>query len=341
MTLKLLELFSGIGSFGIAMTRLGIDYELVGYSEILETAIPVFNNIHNTSTEMNLGDVSKVESIDSEVDIITFGSPCQNFSRSGKGGGGERGSGTKSSLMWEAVRIIKLKKPKYVIWENVPDAINKKNMPNFKNYIDEMSDNGYNTYYKILNANELGCPQKRKRLFSVSIRKDIDNEKFEFKINKKEHRKLKDYLEKDVDEIYNVPDKEVDKLFLGESTDGYMIKNGTKLGYLIAHDYDGIDYGFAGSGTRRGRVQSEKCQTLLRSKSLGTVENGVFRYFTPLEHWRLQELPDELYHTAFHDLELTQDELYDVVGGAINQLHLKVVFESLMSCFKDDFNTYN
>lgn len=53
-------------------------------------------------------------------------------------------------------------------------------MPNFQNYMDELDSLNYNTYYKVLNAHELGSAQKRKRLFSISIRKDIDNGKFEF-----------------------------------------------------------------------------------------------------------------------------------------------------------------
>lgn len=333
MTLKLLELFSGIGSFSIAMNKYGINHDIVGYSEILETAIKVFNNIHNTDESLNLGDVTKIHSIDFDVDIITFGSPCQSFTRSGKGEGGRKGSGTKSSLMWEGVRIIGLTKPKFVVWENVPDAINKHHIVNFKEYINELSSLGYNTYYDILDASKLGSAQKRKRLFAVSIRKDIDNGKFNFKYQEVKPKKLITYLENNVDSRYDLPQKYYEQLVLGKTEEGYKIRNGTKLGYLIANEGDGIDYGFPSSKSRRGRVQKEKCHTLLRSKSVGTLYEGRFRYFTPLEHWRLMELPDELYIKAFNGLNFSEVELYDVIGGAINQLHLKVIFDNLKKAF--------
>ena len=134
-------------------------------------------------------------------------------------------------------------KPKWIVWENVPDAISRKNMPNFQNYMDELDSLNYNTYYKVLNAHELGSAQKRKRLFSISIRKDIDNGKFEFLDLTREPKHLETYLENnDQPDIAN--EHIHSHLILGKDENGYKIKNGTKKGYLYANNGDGIDYSF-------------------------------------------------------------------------------------------------
>ena len=70
-----------------------------------------------------------------------------NFANSGKQHGGEKGSGTRSSLLWNSVEIVKRCKPKFVIWENVKNVLSKKHKPVFDAYIDEMKNSGYNTYY--------------------------------------------------------------------------------------------------------------------------------------------------------------------------------------------------
>jgi len=319
------------------MNKLGIQHEIVGFSDIRDTAIELFCRIHGKIKEDNLGDIHSVATTNIEVDLLVFGSPCQSFTRGGKNDGGVKGTGTKSSLMWEAVRIMKECNPKWIIWENVPDAVNKKNISNFENYMEELNEMGYNTYWEVLNAHELGSAQKRKRLFAVSVRKDIDNGKFKFDYEKVKPKKLKDYLDTNVGSEFNVEDKIQSALLLGKNEDGYIIKNGTKQGWLIANEGDSIDLGFYNSKTRRGRVQKEACQTLLRSKSVGTIQNGKLRYYTPFEYWKLQEMSPELYNKV-EDCEFTLNEAYDVVGGVINQKHLEVVLGSLARCFDWEMN---
>lgn len=281
--MNVLELFCGAGSFSVQLNELKIKHDIVGFSDIRDNAIELFCKIHNKNKDENLGDIHNVSGKGLDVDLLVFGSPCQSFSRSGKNEGGAKGSKTKSSLMWEAVRVMEECNPKWIIWENVPDAVNKKHIENFKEYMSVLDEMGYNTYYEILNAHELGSPQKRKRLFSVSVRKDIDNGKFKFNFEKIEPKKLINYLEGDVPEIFDAEEKVTEALLLGKNTDGYIIKNGTKQGWLIANEGDAIDLGFYSSKTRRGRVQKEACQTLLRSKTIGVIQNNKLRYLTPLE----------------------------------------------------------
>ena len=120
MKLKVLELFGGIGACSKALERLGIDYEIADYVEIDKYAVKSFNAIHNTNFEPQ--DICEWNK-DIEVDLIMHGSPCQDFSAAGLQKSGDKGSGTRSSLMWETVRIVEKLKPKYVIWENVKKLI--------------------------------------------------------------------------------------------------------------------------------------------------------------------------------------------------------------------------
>ena len=174
MKLKILELFGGIGACSKALERLGIDYEIADYVEIDKYAVNSFNAIHNTNYEPQ--DICTWDK-DVKVDLIMHGSPCQDFSLAGKQAGGDKDSGTRSSLMYETIRIVKKLKPKYVIWENVKNLLSKKHRHNFDAYLETMEKIGYTNYYQVLNAKDYGIPQNRERVFTVSI---LDNTSFEF-----------------------------------------------------------------------------------------------------------------------------------------------------------------
>ena len=201
--LKILELFGGIGACSKALERLGIDYEIADYVEIDKYAVKSFNAIHGTNFEPQ--DVCKWNK-DMEVDLIMHGSPCQDFSLSGKQAGGDEGSGTRSSLMYETIRIVKKLKPKYVIWENVKNLLSKKHIHNFNIYIYMLEELGYTSYYQVLNAKDYGIPQNRERIFTISIRNDLGIE-YVFPPKQELKLKLKDMLEDEVDEKYYLSDK--------------------------------------------------------------------------------------------------------------------------------------
>lgn len=196
--LKVLELFGGIGACTAALKRLGIDFEVADYVEIDKYAVASYNAINKTNFEPQ--DITKWDK-DIEVDLIMSGSPCQDFSLAGLGKGGDKGSGTRSSLMYENIRIIEKLKPKYVIWENVKNLLSKKHIHNFNAYLEAMEELGYYSYYQVLNAKDYGIPQNRERVFTVSIRKDI-NKLFTFPPKQELKLKLKDLLEDEVDEKY-------------------------------------------------------------------------------------------------------------------------------------------
>lgn len=198
--LRILELFGGIGACSKAIERLGIPHEIVDYVEIDKYATASFNAIHGTNFEPQ--DITKYDK-NIDVDLIMHGSPCQDFSIAGLNRGGDEGSGTRSSLMYETLRIVKELRPKYVIWENVKNLLSKKHRHNFDAYLETMKNLGYMSYYQVLNAKDYGVPQNRERVFTVSIRIDmLKSATFEFPAKEPLVKRLGDILEKNVDEKY-------------------------------------------------------------------------------------------------------------------------------------------
>lgn len=216
--LKLLSLFTGIGAFEKALERLNIDYELVGFSEIDKYAIKSYCTIHNVPENKNLGDVTKIE-IDKipDFDLMSWGFPCQDISIAGRMEGIKEG--TRSGLYYEGYKILKEKMPKYSIIENVKNLTSQRFKEQFNSILNDISELGYNNYWKVLNAKDYGVPQNRERVFIVSIRKDIDKNNFTFPSPITLNLKLKDILEDKVD----------DRFYLTENGIGRLIKKNNKL----------------------------------------------------------------------------------------------------------------
>lgn len=198
--MRVIELFAGIGACSSALKRVGFKIDIVDAVEIDKYAIKSFNAIHGTNFEVQ--DITKWDKNFENIDLITHGSPCQDFSLAGKQAGGDIGSGTRSSLMYETIRIVEKIMPKYVLWENVKNVLSKKHKHNFDNYINIMDKLGYNSYYKVLNAKDYGIPQNRERVFTISIRKDIDKKDFKFPDKENLKLNLKDILEDQVEDKY-------------------------------------------------------------------------------------------------------------------------------------------
>lgn len=223
--LKILELFAGIGACSKALERLGIEHKIVDAVEIDKYAIKSFNTIHKTNFEVQ--DIIKWDK-DIEVDLIMHGSPCQDFSIAGKQAGGDKDSGTRSSLMYETIRIVKKLKPKYVIWENVKNILSKKHRHNFESYLETMENLGYKNYYEVLNSKDYGIPQNRERVFTVSI---LGSEEYEFPNKIELDINLQELLEKDVEEKYFLSEK--GKKYILKRVGGYvqLIYNNTKIAH--------------------------------------------------------------------------------------------------------------
>lgn len=223
--IKILELFSGYGSQKLALDYLGIPCEST-QCEIDKYAVDAYNQIHG-ETE-NLGDICKVDETKLPYyDLITYSSPCQDFSVAGLQKGGDKDSGTRSSLLWECERIIKAVKPKYLLMENVKNLVGKQHKHNFIAWLDTLDALGYNNYWQVLNAKDYGVPQNRERVFVVSIRKDIQ-QGYTFPEKIPLEKRLKDILEDSVDEKYYLSDRMVN-FFIKNSEDNAKKGNGFRF----------------------------------------------------------------------------------------------------------------
>ena len=200
--IKALELFGGIGAIRKAFIRQKIPHRIIDYVEVDKNCVKSYNALYGADFKPQ--DIVKYYPPDERIDFVMHGSPCQDFSRSGLKKGGEKGSGTRSSLLFETIRVIEemKEKPKVVIWENVKGVLDQNMRASFFHYLKEMERLGYESKYKILNAMDFGIPQNRKRIFVVSL---LGQNDFDFEALKKvETRSIDDFLEKGVSDLYEV-----------------------------------------------------------------------------------------------------------------------------------------
>ena len=208
--MKVLSLFSGIGAFEKALDNLQIPYELAGFSEIDKYAVKSYCAIHGVDESMNLGDITKIDekALPKDIDLITYGFPCQDISLAGKQKGlfNDDGTQTRSGLFFEALRVIETTQPRVAIAENVKNLTGKKFKEQFALVLESLDEAGYNNYWKVLNAKDYGIPQNRERVFIISIRKDIDKG-YEFPEPFPLQLRLKDMLDDEVDEKFYLSTK--------------------------------------------------------------------------------------------------------------------------------------
>lgn len=202
---RLFESFAGIGCQRMAFDRLGIDYESVGISEIDKYAIKSYMAIHGETK--NYGDITKINGYElPTIDVFTYSFPCTDLSKAGK----QKGlNSTRSGLVYEVLRILQELKdlhnlPKVLIMENVVDLVQTKFIREFNEIQLELESLGYSNYVETMNAKDYGIAQNRDRVFMVSILGDYY---YEFPQKIKLEKRLKDYLESEVDEKYYLSEK--------------------------------------------------------------------------------------------------------------------------------------
>ena len=228
--MRVLELFSGYGSQALALENLGIEFTS-DISEIDQYAIKAYNQIHGDTH--NWGDITKIDEKKLPYyDLITYSSPCQDFSVAGLGRGGDEGSGTRSSLLWECERIIRAVKPKYLLMENVKNLVGKAHVHNFNRWLRTLEMMGYWNFWQVLNAKDYGVPQNRERVFVVSI---LGGGQYLFPNKIKLEKRLKDILEPVVDEKYYLSDNIVAK-FLNKDIDENTCIGGMQANQSVKTD---------------------------------------------------------------------------------------------------------
>ena len=173
----------------------------------------VYNNIIATN---NLVSVTNVHGKDLDITdtdkytyMLTYSFPCQDLSSAGLSKGMEKGSGTRSGLLWEIERILDEcdHLPQILVMENVPEVIGTKNAKSFSEWFMKLDSLGYTSWYKVINAKDYEMPQNRERCFMVSALGDYY---YDFPYPKPLKLRLKDVLEDKVDEKYYLSDKTVD-----------------------------------------------------------------------------------------------------------------------------------
>lgn len=147
---------------------------------------------------------------------------CTDISVAGKQEGIKKGE-TRSGLIYEVERLLKIsvqnnESPKYLLLENVKNLVGKQFKEQFDEWISTLNELGYNTYFKVVNAKNCGIPQNRERVFAVSIRKNIDTEKYEFMKDFDNGLRLRDLLENEVDEKYYLSEEIQNRLQITDNT---------------------------------------------------------------------------------------------------------------------------
>lgn len=281
---QILELFGGIGSPRCALRNLSIPTKSIDYVEVDEKAVRTYNSMFEEELAYK---TQSVVGWNLKPDILIHGSPCQDMSIAGhqgkaiaegrinRGKGADKGSGTRSSLMWETIHIIQNMgewKPKYVIWENVKNVLNSYNRKNFDRYLKEMQSMGYVNNFEILDAREFGIPQARERVFTVSV---LNGEKFSF------------------DDLIKTPMKNI--------TD-FLIDN-AKVPPVYDVTQPSVYSAIGHKGIRRATVIQDFAYTITTRQDRTPAQvidcgNGRYRYLTELECWRLQGYTDKDFERA-------------------------------------------
>ena len=198
----LFEAFSGIGTQSMAYDELkeilGIDFEVIGFSDIDKYAIQSYYAIRQDNSIKNYGDISKMDEIPF-CHVCTWSFPCQDISLAGK----QRGmvEGTRSNYGYDFLETVRrsTNKPKVLIMENVKNLVGEGHKEDFTNIQNILKDMGYENHWKVLNAKHYDVAQNRERVFMISI---LGGGWFQFPPKIKLTKRLKDYLEDEVDEKY-------------------------------------------------------------------------------------------------------------------------------------------
>ena len=294
MKINQLDLFSGIGGFHLGFERAG--YEVTSYfSEVDKHAIAVYKHQFKNSTYV--GSVTDVRGADlPRIDLITFGSPCQDFSQAGS----RRGlTGDRSSLIAEAIRLIGECRPRVFIWENVKGAFSSNDGADFAAILQAFVDiGGYRLEWQLLNTSWF-LPQNRERIYLVGhlaeargdwggvfpittgTGKDIGVQRHHARANTLTARytgnangsfigecKQPTQKVKITDKRGN--ERDTDKAStlvagyykLPSDADYIKVKSATSTGYDVATEGDSINLTAINSTTRRGRVGKQQAQTL-------------------------------------------------------------------------------
>ena len=316
MNINLLELFSGVGGFSVGIEQAGINIGWHGFSDIDQHANKTFQRRFPNAKE--LGSVVDIDPKQlPSIDLVTFGFPCQDLSNAGK----RRGlKGSRSSLFFEAMRIIEAKKPKYFIFENVEGIFSSNDGKDFEIILRTIADCGYDGQWQLLNTRWF-LPQNRSRCYFVGhIRGECRPKVFPIEKNDRKNRQRREgeakiscapsreYGWKDVSPTLCARDYKDPKLVqIAKVANGDAGRVFDPSGIACTLKAEG-----GGWGAKTGLYRVDKL-----------LQNSNIRRLTPLECERLQGFPD-------HWTEGQSDtQRYRQMGNAVSVPVVKAVVERL------------
>ena len=269
--INIIELFSGIGGFSKGIEQAGFEIEKHYFSEIDKHAIA--NYKYNYPNAEYIGSVVDIRPRDFRgIDIITFGSPCQDFSLAGKRKGLE---GERSSLIEYAIRMVTDIRPSVFIWENVKGAFSSNSGADFWAILQAFANIGnYRLEWQLLNTKWF-LPQNRERIYLIG-HLDGRSEPGVFPIT--ENDRLC-YKSEKIGNLYNVTRCLNANNFNSDVGSFIKVKSATSKGYEIANKGDSINLSNPNSETRIGRVGKGVAQTLDCSCNQAVI--GAFRGRNP------------------------------------------------------------
>lgn len=356
--IRLCELFAGIGAQAQGLRDRGIPFEST-VCEIDPQAYRAYCAVHGDTP--NLGDITKVERLP-ECDLMTWSYPCISCSVAGPRTGMVEGSGTASSLCWEVIRLLRAAKaagerlPRVLLMENVPAILHKRNLPEFERLVSVLSDIGYDSTYRVLNACDYGVPQSRKRCFMVSaLRSEGGLGTFQWPAPCPDGRVLKDVLEPadDVPERYYLSESRLEGLTRStakQSAKGngfrFKPKGGDDIAFTVTTEAGSRktdNFVCVQVATLGGRGHecirriyspvglSPTVVTASGGGHIPKVETGEpvrYRKLTPLECMRLMGFPDSAYR-AVRGLGYSDTVMYRLAGNSIAVPCLTAIYRSL------------
>ena len=269
-------MFAGIGGFRSGLSKFGDFFMPIGFCEIDPYARQAYEAIYDTKGELFFEDARKIVPEDlPDIDLICGGFPCQSFSIAGKRGGFEDARGT---LFFEIARIARVKRPKYLLLENVPGLLSHDGGRTFATILGTLSELGYDVAWQVLNSADFGVPQSRKRVFLVCcLGEECPGEILSF-TDSNPKTIIQKIGGRQGDRIYG---QEGLSCTLTSSAGGFAgntglysvgqlpIKSFTKSGFQMAEPGDSIDLAYPNLNSRRGRVGKQIAHTLTTSSTQG------------------------------------------------------------------------
>lgn len=291
----------------------------------------------------NFGDISLINPTNlPDFDYFTMSFPCQSISVSGKQEGIIKGE-TRSGLLYECERIIEGKKPKYILMENVKNLVGKKFKDDFDKWCEYLESHGYTNYWKVLNSKDFGIAQNRERVFMISILGEHDEFKFPqgFKLEKR----LKDFLENDIEEKYYL--KNTKNFFIDNSFNMEKKGNGFRFSPHVEKNASIAKTITTRAGGRMDDnfiidIESENTNFKFCSENLESQKHDYndfrIRKLTPKECLRLMGLLDEDI-SKIQNTGLSDSSLYKLAGNSIVKQCLDHLHINMFSDIENRDNT--